>query len=101
LYGERFGGAESDFRHQIDLLQLATEGQILSTTNYHFAVTIGGFAAVEKERKKIHSKEQIEERRKFLEWISDVNYEQDFQANLGERHLKTGKWLLEDPKLRS
>ncbi len=90
-----------DFQHQVKVLQLATQGQILSTTNDHFAATTGGFAAVEKEWKKIHSKEQIEERRKFLEWISDANYEGDFEANLGKRHLETGKWLLEDPKIRT
>ena len=46
-------------------------------------------------RRQREVKEQIEERRTFLNWISAVDHESDFEGLIKLRHPKTGKWLLE------
>jgi hypothetical protein len=53
------------------------------------------FTKADTERQRVQSKEQIEDRKIFLEWISKVNHEEDFDRIIKQRHRGTGIWLLE------
>jgi hypothetical protein len=53
-----------------------------------------GFNAAKQERNRVQEREKWEERREFLRWISEVDYEDNFNEFIKQRHLQTGNWIL-------
>jgi hypothetical protein len=54
------------------------------------------FTEAELERTRVKSEEETEERRKFMEWISDFDTEIDFVRAIKQRYPGTGVRLLEN-----
>lgn len=91
----KFGEIKSRFTHHLSVLQISAQEQQLSLLNQQLETLGTGFMKADLERVRVQSKEQIEERRNFLEWISNDNYEEDFARIIKQRHRGTGIWLLE------
>jgi hypothetical protein len=94
-FDDKFGEIKSSFGHHLSVLQTSAQAQQLSLLNQQLETLKTGFMKADIERQRVQSKEQIEERRNFLEWISKVNHEEDFDRIIKQRHRGTGIWLLE------
>ncbi|KAH7319047.1 hypothetical protein BKA65DRAFT_556477 [Rhexocercosporidium sp. MPI-PUGE-AT-0058] len=99
-FEEKFGEIKSSFAHHLDVLMNSAQALQLGTLNEQFAAIRSGFNASETERIRIKSNEQIAERRQFLEWVSDINYEETFNDIIKKKHPGTGEWLLHHEKFR-
>ena len=93
-FEEKFGDISASFAHHLDILTNSAQAQQLGILNKQFAEIRSGFNASGKERVRIQSNEQAAERRQFLEWISDIDYEETFNEIITKRHPGTGEWLL-------
>ncbi|KAL5315085.1 hypothetical protein ACEPPN_017736 [Leptodophora sp. 'Broadleaf-Isolate-01'] len=100
-FEEKFGEIKSSFAHHLDVLMNSAQAIQLGTLNDQFAAIRLGFNASETERMRIQSNEQISERRQFLEWVSDINYEETFNEIIKKKHPGTGEWLLEHKIFRT
>ena len=89
-FESKFGDLLTTFRGHLELLSLSSQSQQLKKLNR--LVVIAEKNELEKE---------IDERRKFLEWISNIDYEKDFDETIKPRHPQTGTWILKHKHFRS
>ncbi|KAL2060018.1 hypothetical protein VTL71DRAFT_9840 [Oculimacula yallundae] len=93
-FEERFGEIKLSFAHHLDILVNSVQSLQLTILNEQFAAISLESTKSETERTRVLSNEQAAERRQFLKWISDIDYEESFNAIIAKKHPGTGKWLL-------
>ena len=42
----------------------------------------------------------VEERKNFLRWLSEINFDEDHDKIYSKRHPETGKWLIKENKFQ-
>ncbi|KAH7389091.1 hypothetical protein BKA64DRAFT_711194 [Cadophora sp. MPI-SDFR-AT-0126] len=93
-FEDKFGDIEANFTHHVNILRMAAQAQHLGASYSQQEAIRNGFDKAEGERKRIQTREQIEERKQFLEWVSDIDYEATFDEIIKKKHPGTGEWLL-------
>ena len=94
-FEDKFGEIQANFAHHVNVLCMAAQAQHLGASHSQQEAIRSGFDKAEGERKRIQTREQIEERKQFLEWVSDIDYEATFDEIIKKKHPGTGEWLLE------
>ncbi|KAK0130384.1 hypothetical protein ONS96_000905 [Cadophora gregata f. sp. sojae] len=100
-FEDKFGDIKASFAHHLNVLVNSAHAQQLSLLNSQSELIISGFNSAEVEMYRIQTREQIEERRKFLGWVSNIDYEATFEDMIKKKHTGTGEWLLADKTFQS
>jgi len=94
-FEDKIGNLRSSLAHHINVILHSSQLQQLKLLiNLSQAVELS-FNAQGKERERIQTKEQVEERRQFLHWISPIDYEENLNDIIKQRHPQIGQWVVE------
>jgi hypothetical protein len=99
-FDDRFGEMKSRFYHHLSILHTSSHANLLENSTRQGELLEKEFSKAELERVRVQTNEELDERRRFLEWISKDDHEMDFDRLIKQRHPGTGTWLLEDKKFR-
>ena len=76
------------------MVENSAQAQQLNILNNLYETVGTEFSQARLERTRVQSKDEINERLKFLEWISNENHEADFDRIIKQRHPGTGMWFV-------
>ncbi|KAL9118052.1 MAG: hypothetical protein Q9187_005405 [Circinaria calcarea] len=88
----KFGAISSSVRHHLEVLLHSVQALQIN------AIERGNREA-ESERQRVREIEKVKERKDFLAWISNRDFEKDHDNVFSKRHPDTGTWLLREPKV--